>query len=127
MYKYLLICDTISLKDCIKNNTINHDSDNNIVCTDRINNNIIKLKLININNDNVLAIKECNQNDLCEQLPSIMSLILLKLKAEIKTPIKTKFKLASDAIKVVFNFEQKQNITTVRILKSFIDGLSILN
>ena len=82
--------------------------DNNTIKTNNQTSKQVILSIVNVNE--TIASGQCNIQDLCEQLPTIMQQLMQSVKD--KTCIK----------EIVLDFDVSKNITTKRVLMSFLLG-----
>ena len=88
-----------------------------VVCDlEKNNDDIIKIELLN-DRENIF-LRRCEQNDFCEQLPSIISDAVAVLE-------KKYGKSCKNEVKYKVNFDIKKHLTTYRIFTSFINGFMI--
>ena len=77
------------------------------------NNSIVKIELLD--NDKSLFFRQCEQNNFCEQLPTMINDIAIFLKKKYN-------KNCNDNIEYKTDLDVKKHLTTYRIFNSFIIG-----
>ena len=85
-----------------------------VVCSiSEDNNSIVKIELLDDNRS--LFSRQCEQNNFCEQLPSMINDVLFFLKKKFN-------KNCNDKIEYKIDFDIKKHLTTYRIFNSFVAG-----